>query len=255
MAELPTFRCTLCTPDLVSDQNKPFGSQEALNDHLALHALVTSGKLFMSYIGFIFRCCECCDMQKESEQLNTHALALAHLKMHEELKKVSKALAFLNFAYDISGSKVYCAGCSKLNKEIDRTTIGDRQDTKKDLFDSASEFVEHFLSEHMQCCPYAIERVWSSGVENSDRIKVKQCSFCGTLYYETMLNSKSFWEHHICQCDYLTVHEMVQQEIAVKKAIASLLVCYKLSKKDNCLCCLSPVDDHVVNKIVKRMLL
>ena len=256
MAELPTFPCTLCTPDRAGAQRKPFGSQEALDDHLALHALVTSGKLFIACFDFHFHCCECNTLRKESERLDTHALALAHLKMHEELKKVSKTLACLKFAYDISGSKVYCAGCHALNEEIARTTFHLRHGTKKDLFDSASEFVEHFISEHMQCCPYAIERAWPSGVENSsERIKMKQCSFCGTLIPETRYSSESFWKYHIDKCDYLTVCEKVQEEIVVKETIASLLVCYGLSKKDDAHSCLSPVDDLIIKKIVKRIIL
>ena len=256
MAEPVALRCTLCTPYQWYAQLQTFDSQKELDDHIALHALAPSGKLSASLFDCRFYCCECKDLL-HATRLDTCASALAHFKMHKELKMASKTLASLKFTCEIYGSKVCCVCCHALNMKIVETTSGRFRGTKKELFDSASEFVEHFLSVHMATAPRVITYEWPNGDENSpETIRMEQCSFSGTLcrVYEDR-NSDFFWKYNADSNVYPVVHEKVQQEIAVKKAIASLLVCYKLSKKDNCLCCLSPVDNHVVNKIVKRMLL
>ena len=257
MAEPVMLRCTLCDPEY--SQNQTFGSQKDLDDHIALHSLVTSGKLMKPAYNFF--CRECYDLYTHAE-MTSYASALVHLKIHEQMKRSLKDLAVQRSVFAIQGSKVCCTGCSILNKEIDRTTIGYRQGTKKDLFDSASEFVQHFISVHMKTAPKVVNHAWTNN--DGVRFRAKQCSFCGAftlVYSDWFVNTKSWWESHIhdSECDCVASHKRIQQGLANKivdmKAITSLLLCHKQARSDDSPeSLLSTVDNLVIKKIVKRML-
>ena len=246
MAEPSAFQCTLCP--CYSDST--FDSQKELADHLALHALVTSGKLLKSScIDFSCYCSTCL------RELKSFASASAHLRMHEQMNEASKTLASLKFVYEFLGSQVRCLCCNKLNRDIIRNTYGEQRGTKKDLFDSVSEFIQHFRSEHMTTAPKLVKCTWTRNVDG-EKFTVHQCSFCGetTLTGDSPFDGlQAWWEAHIHEehaC--MSKHAMIHHELVNMKVVLTLLTCHKQADSQSCL---QFADNLIIKKIVKRIML
>ena len=253
MADHLALRCTLCDSDFYNVRDIPadhtFDSLEALDDHLAMHALESSGKLFhpSSYDNIFF--CHECRNNDTSSQFVSCSSALVHFKIHDELRKASSMVANIRYIYKIIGSQVRCISCNNLNKEIMETTEGKCHGTKKVLFDNASEYIQHFFHEHMKTKPHVVnvvECAWTNECDTKE-FKMKHCSFCGSIkssfYYDTY-----WWKYcHFTSC--LTKHKEIQKE-----AISTFLLCYNKSSEDDSQCCLRSLDKHIIHEIIRHIL-
>ena len=245
------FNCTQCDPEYPYHMYQY--CQETLDDHIILHTLVSSGKLKYSFGSFL------CSEFNCTAIFYSGAVALKHLEIHEQINSELKTLTRMEKFYDICDSDVYCNGCYKLKYEILLTTCGLHRSTKKTIFASASEFVQHFIAVHMKTAPKVI--VHACKQKSSERIRIKQCSFCGVLsrvFESEQGNSKTWWEDHKKECNCLASYEKIHQELVAKEAIAEFISCYKLANVPDSInshSLLSSIDNRIVRKIVKRMML
>ena len=256
MTEEMPFHCTLC--DLKYDLN--FYSLDEFNNHLALHTLVDSGKSIRPFLTFL--CSECHETGKISA-FYSYSCALAHLKIHDEMRMTLKTLAVQGLTYDIIHSQISCTGCQTLDERMFMSTNGEHHTTKPYCFNNVSEFVQHFCSKHMKTVPKVIMCPWTRKVDGrTERLRTKQCSFCGYISptYESRYSNScpTWWEDHKKECNCLASYEKIHQELVAKEAISAFISCYKLanvSDSINSQSLLSSIDNRIVRKIVKRMLL
>lgn len=267
-----TFRCHLCLPKVY--KNQYFDSQEELDDHIALHGLLTLGKLRRSEHDFVntgkdFYCKMCYFNNPERTRMLTYALAIQHLNMHEQIKKESKFLheiMITTFMFDIYGSKINCLCCEKINYMIAQTTNYERCHAKKTMFDSASEFFQHFMSVHLRTPPKIVHQSWKF---MNAKIKAKQCSFCGNTFCKNSYDEdfdeldlpSTWWPNHmdIYHCDrkYRVILSKITKEITSRKAVLAFLFCHKVANdpnKKNVQSCLQLIDNHIAKTIVSFMM-
>ena len=254
MAEDMVFPCKICNRGYTLN----FYSLNELANHLALHSLVSSGKAIKPFATFL--CSECHETGKISA-FYSYSCALAHLKIHDEIRMHLKT-PVLGLTYEIIHSQIFCGGCQALNERMFMTTNGEHHITEKHCFNSVSEFFQHFLSEHMKSAPKVVKYAWTRKVDGrTERLRMKQCSFCGVMSptYESRygISQSSWWEEHKRDCDCLASFNEIKKELVAKEAISAFLSCYKLANVPdsiNSQSLLSSIDNRIVRKIVKRML-
>ena len=241
MTANPEFCCTECY-DMT--HYMIFYSQEALDDHLALHKLESLGKLIRVPPFKTFNCSECYRMH-EFYILDSLDKAKKHFELHEKLRKTSEVFGNFSSLVAIYKTRLCCLTCYSLY--IDELKVLDfkyppdepEMDKKKCYFNSISEFMQHFISEHMKTAPTVFEHVWT--YKRIER-KIEHCSLCG---------HSSPDESHICNCQVM--YKKILQEIANRKSIRAFLVCCKMAETNNDQSCLSSVDNLIIKTIVEHM--
>ena len=252
MTTLPTLRCTKCRDS--------FDTQKDLDDHLALHGLEALGKVFKCSDTFF--CSECEAVKKANVEFSGHhsvmlyfySSALTHLEMHEQMKKASKMLCATSNAlytpiFELRSTQIQCNCCYKLSLEMSLYGHPDGYNAQKYLFDSAPEFMQHFISEHLQTPPKDVEHAWMDS--DDEEHVVHQCSFCGYISRSGVCR-----DSHNSECSPLC--EIIHKNIVAKKEAQSLLVCHMLSgvlDSVNAQSCLQFADNKIIRKIVKRIML
>ena len=252
-----TFQCTLCGYN-VYGEIKTYDSLEAIEDHMAMHSLKSLGKLQGGHNN-VFVCTECLftNITLGPTHLTSYASAIHHLNMHEQLKKESKALFdFTNIGQysrilEIHDSQVLCLNCYIKRRLMNMDAGIFEFDYGKNMFDSIPEFFQHYMSEHLQTPPMLIP----NSLDVNKSFLRHHCSFCGRadineLHHDH--NIISWWDKHKSECT--NAYEKIQQEITTKKAIATLILCYKSIKNTrNTESLLSSIDDHIIKKIIRFM--
>lgn len=233
--------CTECY-DLFHDSR--VYSQEALDDHLALHKLESLGKLIRVLPYTTFDCSECYRLH-ELNMLESLEQAKKHFEMHEKLMKTSEVFGNFSSLVTIHNTQLCCLTCYSLYRDeamaldFKYPPDGPEMDLGQCYFNSISEFMQHFISEHMKTAPTVFEHVWTY---NGNEYNIEHCSLCGHSSPE---------ESHMCKCQ--VTYKKILQEIADRKSIRAFLVCCKMAKTNNDQSCLSSVDKLIINTIVEHM--